>query len=87
MIYKKQYEKLRTATAELRKKSAVVALWNSRIYNTGQTIDGFCRAHKIPPESYSRWVNGGQEPGWDTIHRVEVALIKAESVLHKKAGK
>lgn len=80
MIFKNQRKKMLTALVELRRKAVVVASWDDLVHKTGKSRQTFCHDHGIPYESFSRWINGVQEPGWQSIQMV-MAAFRKEGVL------
>lgn len=76
MIFKWQRKKLVDSLLALRGKERTVATWDALVKDTGKSRLAFCHDNDIPYESFSRWINGVQEPNEASIQMVMAAFVK-----------
>ena len=86
MLFKIQMEKALERVATLEHKNAVVPQWRTRIKAMGITVRSFCKVCAIREESFSRWVNGIQEPDDENMLLVQHALAVMEHEKAKRNG-
>lgn len=60
-------------------RQRLVKKWPARIKKMAKGFNKFCDDHELDRGQTSRWVNGVNQPEWESIHKVESALA-AEGV-------
>ena len=58
-------------------RARIVMLWAKRIEASGMSHAEFCRTYGIDGGQFSKWINGHHGPDWQSIERIETALMQA----------